>query len=428
MRFDEAFLCNKRQAKKDKEPTPPVLSDAQEIPQALLNPTDKTNLCVAEAVEFWNSHILTTNMPAHPPFQRKKHEAEFQVGVPGVSQHLFLVSTWTIWITKSGSDPLRNRTLCQSRGLAFRGLNRMLSTAVTDVSGHALSCTIMALIADFGLSQAQAWEFHLDAVRKIVQCRGGFQSCMAELPDMQQLFLTFLILDVLTTAFRETSRFGAETFATQAEYIALLPNIEQQLVLNGDPGPQVLLQAIIQVTALRIQIRDSSREHRSTLSTLSKVGDLYHQIRRFDPQSWAMHVLHCGRIRPERLGEQPSEQSLAAWSTLARCYQSASSLYLLLSMPTGHQHAVTANIAQADSALASQIGALFALADPDPDAAVETQLWKFTNWPLLMSLRTRQAAVCNTGDVRECLARLEEIAVATGIRSWLAIGIDMILR
>ncbi|KAK3686404.1 hypothetical protein LTR37_019835 [Vermiconidia calcicola] len=429
MRFDEAFLRNKRQAKKDKEPTPPLLSDTQEIPRALLNPTDKINLCVAEAVDFWNNHILTTNVPAHLPFQRKKHEAKFQVGVPGVLQHLFLVSTWTIWITKSGSDPLRNRTLCQSRGLAFRGLNRMLSTAVTDVSGYALACTIMALMADFGLSQAQAWEFHLDAVRKIVQCRGGFQACMAELPDMRQLFLTFLVLDVLTAAFRETSRLGAETVATQAEYVALLPNIEQQLVLNGDPGPQVLLQAIVQVTALRIEIRRSSTERRCKVSTLSRAGELYHQIRRFDPQAWAVQVVIYGRTRPEHLGEQPSEQSLAAWSTLALCYQSAALLYLLLSVPTGHQQAVTAMmIAQAESALASEINAIFALADPDPDAAVGTQLWKFTNWPLLISLRTRQAAVCNTGDVRECLARLEEIAVATGIRSWLAIGIDMILR
>lgn len=253
-----------------------------------------------------------------------------------------------------------------------------------------------------------------------MRSRGGFTACLNELAGMRQLLLTFLMVDVLTATFRESSRLDPALTDMQEEYLLQLPYLEHEIVANTDLCPQFLLQAIIQVTSLRAGSRKAISY---------EIEDLYYSIQAFDTESWATRTLDQGIVRPHRSEHHPSPRSVEAWSALALCHKFVTLLYFLISFPLDYgmekQKQEKEQAACVSSDLSNLIQLLFSMAESDSDAPVETQLWKFINWPILISIYADAASQTRPGNVRSNVERLEMVAMATGIRPWLHMASDL---
>lgn len=423
-----------RQTKKSKREaarsTPPDCNGDVQSSRQLLGPADRLHQSLAEGVDYWNSHVMRENMPAHRPFKRSYHQIDWYIGIPAVLKHLLFVTMRTVQIGKERGDPLENQDLCYYRGLALRDLQQLLPKACADTSGLALTATLLALLADFGLSQCAAWEYHLNASRRLIGHAGGFRACLQRQPALVNLLVNgFLMLDVFGATLRGTSWLDAETIEMQLEYLPLLPDLEIRLLTNTDTCPPELLQHIIRISAFRFH---NSRQARPrSLLRFEAIAKLQSGITSFDNESWTRRIVDLGTHRPLRADDVASEASVDAWCLLADCYKQATLLYLLLSVSQEFDSDVKGpEIEAVYAALAAQVEALFSIADGDPDAAIETQLFKLVNWPILMSL---SVSVRRQGDRVNCqaqkdLARLGMVAQATGVRSWLGIGVGLVSK
>lgn len=413
--------------------THPPTSQPPTHPQnarALLSPGEETNRFLADGLAFWNEHVLRDNMPAHPPFQRQRHPLEPYLRMPSVLQHFILVNMRTLQVAKAARNPLEDHQLCHHRGLAYRGLHDLLPSASNDAYGKVLTATILALLADFGLSQRAAWEYHLQAARKIILHQGGIEACFTRLPAVIHLFTNgFLILDVLGATLREDSYLSTETVDLQLQYLRMLPSLECQLITNTDGCPQELLQYIIRITELRLKVACGASA--AVTCIFQAAASLLERISGFDDVAWACKVSGYGIARPQRPSESPSALQIAAWSSLANCYKYSTLLYLVCSFhfpEKGGKQSSNAKIEHVRTSLEMELRNLFSKASLDSDGPTETQLFKLVNWPILMSLKcTLNMWSDRTSEIpQEDLNRLGMIAEATGVRSWLELGLEML--
>ena len=409
---------NKAKCKKPIE----IETKSLHILQPATDQPTKTYQLLVEVVEDYNARILPDNMPQHPPFQRKDFKGLAYLATPEILQHLIIVTYRTVQFGKSGCDPLNNREVCYHRGQALTELNKLLPRAADDSMGLIFSSAIMALLADFGLSQERAWRYHLKGTRELIQRQGGFTACLKEFPSMRTLLLTFLIMDIFTATVAPAQDLDSTVTRTQTEYIPLLPELERDIVANTDTCPHILLQAIIRTTLLRARsVSDLTTDEDERLRY--ELADLLRLIIDFDPYKWASQVAEPGMTGPLRAEQCASLRATKAWAHLALCYKSATLLYFVFSFFREHEVEGEIWTRKAYEMLDKHSQILCSMADPDPDAEVETQLWKFLNWPLLVSIHVSVELGYSACNIDLSIDRMRSIAYATGIRSWYDIAL-----
>ena len=409
---------NKRSSKELMRLTQPSRTEAG-LMSPSLNQTDATHHHIFEVMQYWNEHIAPENFPAQLPGQRMKYDPKMYIGVASILQHLLIVSLRSIQIEQSGSDPLQDLTVCQYRGRALHGLQQLFADADPTSTALALSAALLAFITDFSLSQSQAWQYHLSAIREMLRCRGGFGNCFRQFPGLRDMLVTFMSLDVVVLTFGQSTVFTQTAIDMQAEYILLLPDLELEMLKMGDLCPLVLLQAVIRTTALRAGYSRSPASWHEAANVLSTIHD-------FDPDTWANTVASLGAARPIPPAAVVSDRTISAWSSLAQCYKSATLLYVFLPAPLGLGIGDVVQIQEASSTLMDGIHFLFSLADSGKDVPVQAQLWKFVHWPILMSVSAASAANTSPNDVQTNLSRLATLARVTGIRSWLDLAMKRV--
>lgn len=412
---------NKCKAKNVPKTTQSAPKEISKLSPAILSESDMTTEVVVEVMQYCNACVIPESAPAKAPFRLVTYDPGVYIAVPRLIQQLLIVTFRTLQIGKNGSDPVCNREVCHYRGEALRGLYDLMATVDTASSDLAVSAAIMTFIADFGLSQGQAWHYHANAIRRIIQRRGGFTVCLQQSPTMRQLLLVFLVLDTLSASFCETLPVDSLTVEMQAEYSKLLPGLQPELLGNTDICPTVLMQLIIRVTAFRV------RDWSSPLAWL-EATDILSAVEDFDSNKWAREAANSGLERPIRTELVASERTVNAWTSLAQCHKLATLLYLFNPAPGGAGAGDQTRISGASRALQEQLHVLFAKAETSPDAPVEGQFWKLLYWPLLMFVTTAATAGASFADVQKCLSRLQMISRATGNRQWLVIAIRQAAR
>ena len=157
---------------------------------------------------------------------------------------------------------------------------------------------------------------------------------------------------------------------------------------------------------------------------------LLQSVQTFDAERWASRVSAFGRARPETAGSVISVSSIICLVSLARCYQSAVILYLVLSTSpclalVDPQLRQTVHIAK--YTLNQHLCLLFKQghngADLGCDGPLHTQLWKFVAWPIFVSLYVRAgwgiADSVSEDDMKRDIEHMRSISSAMGTRKFL---------
>lgn len=354
---------------------------------------DRDIALVLDSVEYFNKHVVPYVCPAHLPFKRSFIPAEFWPLVPTVLKHVWIVICKTTQCGKALSEPILNEDLVYYRGRSLAGLQKMLSDtehATTDPYAVALMSVLFVMGADMQLCE-QHWTTHLEAARRIILWRGGFQNCLQNLFTNPAPLVNYLYADIITATACNTWSLNSRAVQSQVEYLGIIPQMESQMIGNGHPCPLQILLAITYTNVLRVTLqrpltndeRESMMSHPFDFETVRKV------IESFDSTVWAINISKLGRTLPQKVEDELSELSIACLASLAESFKSAAMLYLDLSTQLVQCDSET--VVSAKTILSRNLRNLFNNASADHNGPLHAQLWRFTIWPIVISAYAKAA-------------------------------------
>ena len=227
------------------------------------------------------------------------------------------------------------------------------------------------------------------------------------------LLITYMFIDIFSATTR--SAIFLEKMETQLDYLDPTPS-EEEIISNGNPVTRLLLQAIVRTTLLRISQRGTTCRalQQGFVSILQELED-------FDTLSWANKVAMYGWAHPQRSSDCASTACLLGWSALAACYKSAALLYLLLSCNAspGYSESTASKVFSTKLMLSRYIKLLFDSRNTDPGSPIESQLWRFLGWPMMVSVYVRMGWGLGEESVGEEIERLRTFAQGTSRASLL---------
>lgn len=358
-------------------------------------PQNGEDLAVIDAIQSYNKHVVRRVSPAHHPFKRQQiPEGIDWHTMPRVLQHLLIVTTRSSQAIKNRTDPTLRQDICHYRGLSLHELKQQLPAAVTDFYGLALGCILLLMAADMHPSAEESWAWHFQAARRIIDLRGGLNVCLCDIPNLQVPLLNYMIVDILTaTTCKSTHLFTDNaSIRTHSEYLAVIPEWEEDILASSYPCPHIILQSIVRTNILRssrqawqvLYMLPANSDQQGILDEFSKIRET---IESFDAQSWTIQVLQRGKTLPQRAEDCPSAANVSAFTSLTLCYKSAAFLYLLLSFTSSQGEPLPQTVHYAKQVLDEQSSLIFIASDrSDEDGPLHTQLWKFLTWPLMISV------------------------------------------
>lgn len=367
--------------------------ESTQPPETMWTPTlpihifvgDKDFWTIADCARYWNTNIIPSTFPAERPFFRATVSAN-DIAIqplPKVCLHLVIVAFRSTQAARLLIDPFAQPDLCYYRGLALRELPEHLENAATDPWGIALISIVMLMASDL-LVPDSSWLSHLDAARQIVTMRGGVASCMGSLPDSRFILVQFLNIDTLTSTTCCSAKLPQASFS---EMIGEVENIDFQLIACASACPAEILKLIARTSTLRRQCFDNAR---SLCQAGRPVSDseydvLLDGLKDFDCTAWAIRMAHLKMAYPLLEASAAPCSSLDGLASVAECYRSAALLYLLLSCGPSSVDVTLDQVRLIGATLHREIHRLFSKASEHWHKPLDTQLWKFVTWPLVMA-------------------------------------------
>ena len=376
-------------------------------------------MALLDSIRYYNTCIVPDMHPASPPFKREEISPLHFSLLPGILQRLFIVTSQTIRAAKDGVDPMSRPELCRYRGLCLHELSESLQDASTDPYGITLTAILILMLSDMQIYCEGLWSCHLEAARWIITRRGGLEKCLETLPGIRGLLANFVVVDILTATTCSGSLLRSRSTQAQSRYIPFLPLLEEDIISSVVPCPQEVLQAIAHTNVFRASSPPSPDNDPRDSTQLHTFEAILKSIEDFDPRAWAARVSNYGRTLPPRESNCVSVIDITGLTSLAICYKSAATLYLLLSSHTYVGAELQARINCAEHTLSSQIRFLFEIASIDAEGPLHTQMWKFLVWPLVVHIYVRVS--WNAGDepVGRDLDHARSTALSLGSRSLL---------
>lgn len=376
------MVCSRR-------PTPDTQFDPfiSSIPSCLLSP-DGESLHVFDCIQYFNEHQVPMQMPDQLPFRRQRLRVVFRHDLPQLFQQLLIVTVRTRQAVRNNVDPLSDAEICRYRARSLADLKSRLDLAFFEPDGWTLGFIIMFMLAEV-LSQGQStWEWHLEAARKIIMFRGGFSTCFQSVFSPRPLLITYAMVDMFTATMCAAFCLELMQVEFQLAYIGTTPD-EEEVLSQGFACPCIILQAIIHTTHLRAYSRDIRKEgYEPSLQPVTCEGILQ-LLEGFEPLAWTRKVVLYGQTQPQRAEDCVSLECELAWRALAACFKAAALLYLLLSGEGHGWGSIAQQVISAKQELLDNIHRVLAIRSLDPEGAVETQLWRFIGWPILISVYVR---------------------------------------
>ncbi|KAK3055661.1 hypothetical protein LTR09_003582 [Extremus antarcticus] len=349
-----------------------------------------------DSSQYYNTHILPELVPAHLPFKRKDQLAHEWTTAPQILRNLMLVLVKGAQSRRNPSMP--SSELYHYRACALNDLKCALGEAVEDQHGLVLSGIIVLMGIELLRPNLGdwAWLYHFNAARQIIQLRGGIGNCLSTLPQSESLLLKYMVVDIFRTTTCRASEMSEEDIDRQMKYIPINLQHRQAMVQSGHLWPQPLLEAIIDTNVLRLQEQKPLRKPCEAFVTNKSFDQVLSGIMTFDALRWSESVSTYGLDKPLRPGQEPDKTVRNAFNTLALAYKYAAQLYLMISVhaPTtidDHEH-----ITDLQSALSQQTDRLFSIASSNPNAAMDTQCWKFALWPAFISVLFKVCWCCRS--------------------------------
>lgn len=345
---------------------------------------DRDLWTLLDCAQYFNQHVIPTIFPAERPFFRPSigPEVAWQ-HLPKVCLHFIIVAFQSTRAAKLLIDPLSQPDLCYYRGLGLRELPQHLEEAVTDPQGIALVSIIMLMMSDL-LAVDGSWRVHLNAVQRIVALRGGVRTCITSMPDSVFMLVQFFVVDTLTSTACNSAGLSQTPFC---DMIVDIPHIDFQLITCASTCPSEIFQVIAHTNALRRRRWDGRRQlgQESSSTFAADYDELLDDLRQFDCKAWANRMSHLGLSFPVLEAHVAPCSSIDGLTTVAECFRSAAQVYLFLSYCSQDDETAIDHARQASKALHGGINTLFENASSERDDPLDTQLWKFASWPLVIA-------------------------------------------
>lgn len=341
---------------------------------------DRALWTLTDCADYWNSHIIPSVFPAERPFFRPTLGPDINYcAIPKVTLHFIIVAfrtTQAAWLRR---DPLTQPDLCHFRGMGLRELPTYLETAGTDPRGIALVSIVMLMMSEL-LSPGSAWLMHLEAVQRIVTLRGGLSPCIASMSDSVFLLVQFSVIDVLTSTICPTETLAPLLCAEETDQI---PNMDFHLFTCASTCPVEVFQAVARTSELR---RQQALSRKSThVGEISQFDKVLNDLHAFDCESWAYRLANLGCAHPLIASSMAPCSSTAGLASVAECFRSAALLYLHLSCSNPADPDTLTQALVASQSLHHEASSLFAKSSDNFDGPLDTQLWKFITWPLVIA-------------------------------------------
>lgn len=398
-----------------------------------------------DSIKYYNAHIVPTK-PAHLPYRRQLVPTKYWDIMPPILHYLWILNVRAMQAGRGNVDPLYNKDLVQYRGRSLSQLQHLLKDVpgvVKDPFGVGLYSILFMMGSEMQMP-GSTWNAHLEAARRIVSLKGGLVKCFEQFPRSTHTpLISFMMTDVVTASTCPSRLLGSVFMDTQRQIIEVLPDIEQEMIASGYSFPLPLLLDLVRTNILRAE---PSLDHANSTSSDDFDVDFYgtfESMQSFDPERWASRAATFGRQRPETAQKTVSASSIICLASLARCYQSAAILYLILS--TSDQPLEDLQLRQTVHAarytLVQHLRLLYKQGhngvDHGCDGPLHTQLWKLVTWPIFISIYARAgwghlcsskdrpldaiAAMNSQDDMDEDIQHMRAIAAAIGSRKFLPV-------
>lgn len=153
----------------------------------------------------------------------------------------------------------------------------------------------------------------------------------------------YISVDIMSACTTPASVLCRTHLGAQSTSIFQLPRFEKEILSGCCPIPLPMLAAIMKTSTLRENLYQQSLEHMVTSQYSAKgmiqaFKDLLAQVERFDAVEWADRVvMDCtpGSSQNGKPLMSYKHSTLEQWTSFAKCYRSAASLYLIRSSQKG---------------------------------------------------------------------------------------------
>lgn len=193
---------------------------------------------------------------------------------------------------------------------AARLLYDQIEVSSGNPDGDLFSCIIAFMSSSIQQSAFGIWRSHLNGARVLLNLWG----IPSLLGSHNFVLYTFIAIDIFGMTTAPSSFLTTATIKQQLSYMALIRTLQIDSWGTLTPIPDELLVALAAANVHRVgHVHGHAGIDTSVTSILAFTQS-------FCPEKWAVGV--CGT---------PSSNQLLGWILLARCFQGAVSLYLLLS-------------------------------------------------------------------------------------------------
>lgn len=356
-----------------------------------LAPFDREYFAMLEAITAFNGVVLPRAFPSVEPFKHDPIHGDMITLVwlvwPKVLQYLFIID---VRFMESGfspsGDPLARHELVRYRGMGLAELRKLLPHAVSDPHGTALIGIIILMAADLNISSKGAWAAHHAAAQRIISLRGGATKCMRALPSCHTIFVTFMMIDMMSATTTKSADLAPTLFDAHREYLTFLPDMAKDILDFGSFCPLPLLTSIINTTLLRAQKQKQKPKSPSCQKSkpLQTFDQIQHTLLTFDAGLWADRTLTCNAPAPHTVDKAPSPADLKALTALALAYKGAALLYLHLSTRSFRGRGLHTTLDAARALLLREASFLVESGTNVPDGPLTHTLWRHIGWPLVI--------------------------------------------
>ncbi|KAJ5366485.1 hypothetical protein N7541_000426 [Penicillium brevicompactum] len=273
---------------------------------------------LVEAADYFNSHIGPSIKPMldiTPKFGVPViSPIIFQHGL-GYPDHTRLVLACTSlghrMCQNADQWNALNHKFLYCRGLIINSLRDEINTEDKKTSNFLVAGILTLVLVDVrqGMSHT-SWRYHLNAIRKIINLRGGFRS-FSESPGAIPLLHSFMVFEVLGDTSSPVSDLAVNEDQIDEIYSMMDEYAEEMDLFRIIPAP--LFIAIIKINHLRSRAADLSLRDGQT----SEAYEILYAILIFLPEDWAL---------------SKSKTQESDFTTIAIAYKAAVTLYCISSL------------------------------------------------------------------------------------------------
>jgi hypothetical protein len=380
--IDIRFKLVKNRKRPAKRATPP--KTVQQIPTAIA-PLDQEELLMLNTIRSFNDHLLPLFIPAHPPFSRWNFQAVYFENLPLVIKRLSILLIKATTLGRTTSDTSIHPEILHHRGLAISELAREVACpANLEGKGLLLGSVLMMRTADMQVSKSSR-NIHGCAADQLITKNGGAMKCCDGLLDIRHLILGYMVLEIYAASQTPISALDPEMDRKHIEWLKVTERYEDDLYRTAHICPLPIFHALICTNIFR---QHSSLPDSNDTLHPQTFTSILNSITSFSATKWADQIVSAHQPRPQPLpSEMTTSAAISAWTAVALSHQAAALLYLCLSTtpPPDFQGKFDATVRQAKAHLHSSLSHLFVVSSMQPDDPIETQLWKYVQWPLTVS-------------------------------------------